>query len=76
MSRPVVRRGDVRHMTGLTPLNIVPGTRAVETAHVRVCEEKWSECPVCYTWVEELLQAVAEDRVEVPAETEQTELPV
>jgi hypothetical protein len=63
-------------MTDLTPLDTVPGVRGAETAHVRRCERAFSECAVCLSWWEELLTAARDGRVEIPDETEQTELPI
>lgn len=63
-------------MTSLTELDTIPGVRAPDTAHVRTCDASLEECDVCHSWWEELLTAIDNGRVEVPAETEQTELPI
>lgn len=63
-------------MTGLTPLDIVPGTRGPDTAHVRQCDRPFSECAVCLSWFEELAECVDQGRVVIQNETTQTELPL
>jgi hypothetical protein len=62
-------------MTGLTHMHVVQD-RHVESRHVNVCELSIRECAVCLSWWEELCEHVREGRIEIPAETEQTELPL
>ena len=62
-------------MTGLTHMHVVQD-RGIETSHRRTCERDLSECAVCLSWWEELCEHVRDGRIEIPAETEQTELPL
>jgi len=62
-------------MTGLTHMEVVHD-RGVETSHRRVCVKPLDECAVCRDWWEELGEHVREGRIEIPQETEQSELPL
>lgn len=59
-------------------LHCPPGIQQSAEPHIETCEEHWRDCDVCLSWIEELLENVAEGRIHVPESdgTTQTELPL